>query len=318
LSIVWFRADERTPHRPRGGQGDKVSQANHGRTVRREVEAAGVTGDRDKTGKGGSVPDDRPQADGERSGAADDARSGAASTSGASGLSRPRRRLRHPEPHNERYFFLLGLLVVDICVIGLAGAGRWATFSYTPITAATLLLALRTSEARRRTMRIAWAAAGIAVLASLLVAITGSKHLIGYVYFMLFALLLISPLAIARRIVTSRRVTLRLLVAAICVYLMIGLLFTFVYLGVNGVHPSFFAQGPQKDPSIYLYFSFITMTTVGFGDFTPGSSLPRVLVVFEAMLGQVFLVTAVARLVSLYSSESLEPDDVVHDIEDGG
>ena len=50
---------------------------------------------------------------------------------------------------------------------------------------------------------------------------------------------------------------------------MIGLLFTFVYLGVNGVHPDFFAQGAQKDPSIYLYFSFITMTTVGFGDFTP-------------------------------------------------
>ena len=140
-------------------------------------------------------------------------------------------------------------------------------------------------------------------------AFTGSTHLNGYVYFMLFALLVISPVAIARRIVMSRRVTLRLLVAAICVYLMIGLLFTFVYLGINGVHPSFFAQGPQKDPSIYLYFSFITMTTVGFGDFTPGSSLPRVLVVFEAMLGQVFLVTAVARLVSLYSSESPEPGD---------
>jgi Ion channel len=277
------------------------------------------------------VPDDRPQAEG--SGDANDARSGEAegarpdeandarsvetSASRRSGSGRPRRpRLR--ESRNERYFFLLGLLVVDICVIGLAGAGRWATFSYTPITAATLLLALRTSEARRRTLRIAWVAAGIAVVGSLLVAFTGSKHLNGYVYFMLFALLVISPVAIARRIVMSRRVTLRLLVAAICVYLMIGLLFTFMYLGINGVHPSFFAQGPQKDPSIYLYFSFITMTTVGFGDFTPGSSLPRVLVVFEAMLGQVFLVTAVARLVSLYSSESPEPGDVVRDGEDGG
>jgi hypothetical protein len=279
-----------------------------------------VTGDRDKTGKEGSVPDDRPQVDGARSGAAGDAPSGAADAGAgdSGGLVRPLRRLRHAEPHSERYFFLLGLLLVDVCVIGLAGGGRWATFTYTPITAATLLLALRTSEARRRTMRIAWAAAGIAVLASLLVVVTGSKHLNGYVYFMLFALLLISPLAIARRIVMSRRVTLRLLVAAICVYLMIGLLFTFVYLGVNGVHPSFFAQGSQQDPSIYLYFSFITMTTVGYGDFTPASSVPRVLVVFEAMLGQVFLVTAVARLVSLYSSESPEPGDAVHDGEDGG
>ncbi len=196
---------------------------------------------------------------------------------------------------------MFGLLLLDVCVIGLAGDSKWATFAYTPLTAATLLLALRTSEAKRGTMRIAWVAATIAVVASAAVAITGSTHLVGYVYFMLFALLLISPAAIGRRIVMSRSVTLRLLVAAICVYLMIGLLFTFIYLGVNGVHPSFFAQGVQKDPSVYVYFSFITMTTVGFGDFTPAYAVPRVLVVFEAMLGQVYLVVAVARLVSLYS-----------------
>jgi hypothetical protein len=224
-----------------------------------------------------------------------------------------RRRIHRPEPRSDRYFFLFGLLLLDVCVIGLVGAGRWATFVYTPLTAATLLLALATSEAKRRTMQIAWVAATIAVAASLAVALTDSTRFSGWVYFMLFALLLISPAAIGRRILTSRRVTLRLLVAAICVYLMIGLLFTFVYLGVNGVHPDFFAQGAQKDPSIYLYFSFITMTTVGFGDFTPGAAVPRVLVVLEAMLGQVFLVTAVARLVSLYSAEQPEPGDAFRD-----
>jgi len=225
----------------------------------------------------------------------------------------PTRRGRWREPRSERYFFLFGLLLVDVCVIGLVGTGRWATFAYTPLTAATLLLALATSEAKRRTMRIAWAAAVVAVAASLAVALTSATRFSGWVYLMLFALLLISPIAIGRRILTSRRVTLRLLVAAICVYLMIGLLFTFVYLGVNGVHPDFFAQGAQKDPSIYLYFSFITMTTVGFGDFTPGAAVPRVLVVLEAMLGQVFLVTAVARLVSLYSAEDPEPGDAFRD-----
>ena len=263
------------------------------------------------------MPDDRPKADDARLARQTTrarAKRAQAARSGAGGpCAACARRAR-----NERYFFLLACSVIDICVIGLAGAGRWATFSYTPITAATLLLALRTSEARRRTMQIAWAAAVIAVLASLLVVFTGSKHLNGYVYFMLFALLVISPAAIARRIVTSRRVTLRLLVAAICVYLMIGLLFTFVYLGVNGVHRASSPRVRRRTRRSIWYFSFITMTTVGFGDFTPGEPLPRVLVVFEAMLGQVFLVTAVARLVSLYSSESPEPGDGVHDIEDGG
>ena len=230
---------------------------------------------------------------------------------GTAGRRTKSRRRRPARP--ERYYLLLLLLLVDVCLIGLAGTGRWATFAYTPVTAATLLLALYTSQARNRVLRVAWIAAAVAVLASLGVALDGSTRLTGYVYFMLFALLLLSPLAIGRRILISRRVTLRLLVAAICVYLMIGLLFTFVYLGVNGVHPDFFAQGADRDPSIYLYFSFITMTTVGFGDYTPGWSVPRVLVVFEAMLGQVFLVTAVARLVSLYSSEEPEPGGQLDD-----
>jgi len=253
-------------------------------------------------------PDSRDSSDAPRAAGAD---AGAGEPRGHRAGPLRTRRLR--EPRSDRYFFLLALLLIDVCVIGLVGTSRWATFAYTPLTAATLLLALSTSQARPRTMRIAWVAAIIAVAASLAVALTDTTRFSGWVYFMLFALLLISPAAIGRRILTSRRVTLRLLVAAICVYLMIGLLFTFVYLGVNGVHPNFFAQGAQKDPSIYLYFSFITMTTVGFGDFTPGAAVPRVLVVLEAMLGQVFLVTAVARLVSLYSADQPQPGDAFRD-----
>jgi lysylphosphatidylglycerol synthetase-like protein (DUF2156 family) len=210
-------------------------------------------------------------------------------------------RVARPPTHTGRYVLLLSFLLADIFVIGLAGAGKVATFSYTPITAATLLLALRTSQAKPRTMRIAWVAAGLAVIVSVVALVTGDAGLNDFVYFMLFALLLLSPLAIGRVILTSRQVTPRLVIGAICVYLMIGLLFTFIYLGVNGVHPNFFKQGVETEPSIYVYFSFITMTTVGYGDFSPASAVPRMLVVFEALLGQIFLVTAVARLVSLYS-----------------
>jgi hypothetical protein len=210
-------------------------------------------------------------------------------------------RIDRPPSQTGRYVLLLGFLVADILVVGLAGASKWATFTYTPLTAATLLLALRTSEAKPRTMQVALVAAGLAVVVSIVALTTDNSRLDDFVYFMLVALLLLSPLAIGRVILTSHHVTPRLLIGAICVYLMIGLLFTFLYLGVNGVHPDFFKQGVETEPSIYLYFSFITMTTVGYGDFTPASAVPRVLVVLEALLGQIFLVTAVARLVSLYS-----------------
>ena len=53
----------------------------------------------------------------------------------------------------------------------------------------------------------------------------------------------------------------------------------------------------------YSYFSFVTLTTLGYGDLVPRSDIARTLAVFEAILGQVFLVTAVARIVSLIGSE---------------
>ena len=56
------------------------------------------------------------------------------------------------------------------------------------------------------------------------------------------------------------------------------------------------AAGLEK----WVYFSFITLTTVGFGDITPISELAKRLVVIEAFVGQVFLITLVARLVSLW------------------
>jgi len=241
-----------------------------------------------------------------------------------SGAGEPRpsaRRRSLPRPlltaerHREAYFFLFGLLLFNIFFLAIAKAGRWQTFVIVVLVAATLMLALRTSEARRVTQRVATIAAALAVLMALAVAVTNSTSLTGYMYLVLVALLVLSPLAIGRRILTSRKVTLNTLVAALCVYLMIGLLFTFLYLAMNTLHPDFFAQGRQTDPSVYLYFSYITMTTVGFGDFTPASNVPRAAVVFEAIIGQIFLVTAVARLVSLYSAQEPGPGAGLEDVE---
>ena len=218
---------------------------------------------------------------------------------------------------SERYFLLLGLLLIDMLVIGLAGSGRVATFFYAPTTAAVLIMALRTSKARPTTMRVGWVAGAIVVLVSAVVAITGKTSLNYLVYFLLLALLLMAPLAIGRRILLSKRVTLHLVAGAICVYLMLGLIFTFAYLGINGVHPDFFVQGPQKDPAVFLYFSFVTITTTGFGDYTAQYDFSRVLVIFEAIMGQVFLVTTVARLVSLYSSAEPDLGDTLREAKGG-
>jgi hypothetical protein len=64
---------------------------------------------------------------------------------------------------------------------------------------------------------------------------------------------------------------------------------------------SFFAQSGQHNLPAFAYFSYITMATVGYGDLTPTTGLPRTMAVLEALIGQVFLVVLLARLVSLYS-----------------
>jgi hypothetical protein len=60
--------------------------------------------------------------------------------------------------------------------------------------------------------------------------------------------------------------------------------------------------GDAVDQSVFSYFSFTTLTTVGFGDFTATTDLARRIAVIEAVLGQVFIATTLARLVSLYKS----------------
>ena len=83
--------------------------------------------------------------------------------------------------------------------------------------------------------------------------------------------------------------------------MLVGLLFAFVYLAVSDLREaSFFVQEGPHAQSEYLYFSFVTLTTLGFGDLSPGVGLPQALTVLEALLGQIFLVTMVARLVTLW------------------
>ena len=91
------------------------------------------------------------------------------------------------------------------------------------------------------------------------------------------------------------------MLGALCTYVLLGLLFAFLYLAVGDLRDApFFAQPGPHEQSEYLYFSFVTLTTLGFGDLSPAVGLPQALTALEALLGQVFLVTLVARLVTLW------------------
>lgn len=85
---------------------------------------------------------------------------------------------------------------------------------------------------------------------------------------------------------------------AVSVYLMLGLFFAYVYLSVNAfADGAFFVQGAQP-ATTFLYYSYITLTTVGYGDFTAATTTGRMISITEALVGQIYLVTVLALIVS--------------------
>ncbi|HKD94836.1 MAG TPA: potassium channel family protein [Gaiellaceae bacterium] len=100
--------------------------------------------------------------------------------------------------------------------------------------------------------------------------------------------------AVAQNEVNSRSVG-----GAICVYMLFGMLFMFLFgiLALVG-HGPFFAQGTDGTRPLRLYFSYTTLATLGYGDYTAASNLGHALAVLEALIGQLYLVTVVAVVVT--------------------
>ena len=115
-------------------------------------------------------------------------------------------------------------------------------------------------------------------------------------------------------------------VNAVTVYLMLGLFFAYVYMSLSAAAgEAFFAQGPNQPTTVFLYFSYITLATVGYGDFTPAFNAGRFAAVAEGLMGQLYLVTVLALIVSnlgrqrngsmvpLEKSSDTTPDDSLKD-----
>ena len=150
---------------------------------------------------------------------------------------------------------------------------------------------------------VVWAWLGIDVLgvgASVLIVALTQKASTAGGYLAMTSLLLTAATigAIARRIRQHVEISVLTVLGAVSIYVLVGLSFAFAYeiVGAFGPQP-FFASQESETRSDYVYFSFVTMATVGYGDLTAQGGLGRALTVTEGLLGQIYLVTAVAALV---------------------
>ena len=107
------------------------------------------------------------------------------------------------------------------------------------------------------------------------------------------------PFAIAREIWRHPKVTPETVMGALCIYLLIGMMFAlgFAIIADAGGDP-YFVQTDHPTAADYVYFSYVTMATVGYGDLTARSSIGRMTAALEGLVGQLYLVTVVALLVS--------------------
>ena len=122
-------------------------------------------------------------------------------------------------------------------------------------------------------------------------------------------MLLLTATLIVRRVLARPTVTLQSLYGALSAYLVVGLMFAACYAAMQQLSQhAFFADGQPGTTQTFQYFSFTTLTTLGYGDFTAAGNSGRAIAVLEAMTGQVFLATLVARLVSVYRSPAGQDD----------
>jgi len=108
-------------------------------------------------------------------------------------------------------------------------------------------------------------------------------------------------IVVVRRVLAKPTVTIQSIYGALSAYLIIGLMYAAFFAAIQHLTAgSFFADHQPANTQTLQYFSFTTLTTLGYGDFTAAESGSRSVAVLEAVTGQVFLATLVARLVSAY------------------
>lgn len=208
----------------------------------------------------------------------------------------------------DSYASLLVLLLANFFLLELVDDPRWGALGSTLLAAAALIVAISDPDAGHRIDRRHWIQVGACVALAPLVLLTNSGSAIAVAYLLPVVLLVTATLPITlSRILRHRRITYETVLGALCAYILIGLLFAFLYLAVDEVRDGpFFAQAGEHVQSEYLYFSFVSLTTLGFGDLTPTPGLPQALTALEALLGSIFLVTLVARLVTLWVRQEEE------------
>jgi hypothetical protein len=216
--------------------------------------------------------------------------------------ARPRERwIQRAERIRDAFGLVLLLVLATYVLTSLLSNRGWSAVILTLATSATSVVALTSSHAGVRVVRAALWLSGLTILCAVVAAASGDRVWLNFASAIQIGLLAVAMGAVLRRVVTAAEVGSRTILGAISVYTVLGILFTFLYGTIERIQGGAFFEGvPHPAGNDFLFFSYTTLTTTGYGNLVPGGQPGRMLAGLEMMIGQIFLVTLVAGLVSLW------------------
>ena len=208
-----------------------------------------------------------------------------------------------PPGSGGRYGLLLLVLIATYLLSAFSGQ-KVTAIVQVGLVAAILVLALRTSALPGRwPTLIGVVTVGGSVAVVFGASLTGTPAGTGAADLWKALMLLLTAILIVRRVLARPAVTIQSIYGALSAYLVVGLMFAASYAAIQHLGGApFFTDGQPATAQTFQYFSFTTLTTLGYGDFTAAGNGGRAIAVMEALTGQVFLATLVARLVAAYRS----------------
>lgn len=207
-----------------------------------------------------------------------------------------------------RVWFLLFVLAAHI---GLSPLISQFSLMEVFIDVGLILACVATAADSRKHLIFALVVGLPAAALFILAVIFKSRELAWIAYLLTLVLYLHVIRLFMKKIFHATTVTLDTIGMALCTYILIGTLWMMFYIPVYSLNPESFSfnvapvEG-QSTSALFTYFSYVTLTTLGYGDISPVSEVARALAVLEALTGTLFLAVLISRLVGSYSNKNPE------------
>jgi hypothetical protein len=202
---------------------------------------------------------------------------------------------------NEAFGLVLLLVVTTYVIASLTRYTGWSAVAISAVGCASAAVAFGSSGVRVGAVRVTVGLAILSTALAVLAALDGGDQLLAAAALIEMLLLIGATGVVLRAVLTESAVSFRTILGAISVYMIFGLLFTSLYVTIDRLQSGpFFAEEAGGQTGDYVFFSITTLTTTGYGNLVPAEQPGKMFAGLEMLLGQIFLVTLIAGLVSLW------------------